>query len=214
MKTRLHIPCLILLAFGLLFPVPLRSQSPQAQAVAEFKRGAVQRFSTLGHPKANGITLTLQAPRSWTLSDDQSARIVHKFTQPSTGDGALLTFTPLTQLAGTRPTEQEILSLVSPESVIKVLPAGTTVISSQRTTIAGRPGCLLEHGRKVEAGGLTVHVRMVDYVFLCDTTLVHFLGSVASTTPAEAATLPQRVAAMKPLYQLMADSITIAPARP
>src|SRR5580765_5844585 len=66
---------LALIAAVFVWPVAL-AVTPTAK---EFLSGNKTRFSTAGHPKAKGVSMSLYYPRNWTAQEGERPNIVKKF---------------------------------------------------------------------------------------------------------------------------------------
>jgi hypothetical protein len=160
------------------------------------------KFTTAGHPKAKGLVMTIEYPSSWAAQEGENPNVVQKFVRPNSPVMAAIVIWPLPP--GTKISEQ----FFTPSEVRKNLPEGATFIDVKPTKINGLPAGIVEFSMLVETAGMTIDTRLVSFIFVHDTMMVHLQCKVG--VPAEqSASLPQRMSEFRPVFALMANSIVL-----
>jgi len=178
----------------------------ESPLVQEFASGKKTRFTTKGHSKSMGLTITLDYPDKWQEKEGDRPHIVKKFVPKLGGESetALLFITDV----GEKVSEQDIREIGTAEGAKELLPEGVKLLKFSVTTIDGTPAAMLEFSRRTDRAGVSADLYYLAYYFSVGTKLITFQGSVgmAPTTPE---VLEARMREFKPLYQLMANSIVI-----
>lgn len=185
---------MLIVWFALFCMVPVFAAAPE---VAEFASGDVLTYSTKGHPKAHGLSITFKRPKGWTHKEGDRPHIVQKFARP--GGLETLTFTILEQ------TPEKIAEMLT-EQAMRKLPESMTYISGKETKIDGLPGFVLNMSMQAQTAGQTVHARMITFSFGYKSFLCHLTGSVGGLTDVG---LEERMAELMPLFTLIANSIVV-----
>lgn len=171
----------------------------------EFRRDGKLQYSTKGHVKAAGLSVTLKYPSSWKAMEGDRPHIVQKFyhgSRPSVM--ALLVIKEMKSQALTK----EIEDAFSPEGLKSMIPDGATFHSGKTTKVDGLTAGVTEYSMRQERAGEALESHYVSFVFVFDTKFISFQGSVGApntTKEAQAA----RMAEYLPLFTLMAASIVV-----
>ena len=178
----------------------------ESPLVQEFASGKKTRFTTKGHSKSMGLTITLDYPASWQEKDGDRPHIVKKFVPKAGGESetALLAITEI----GEKVSDQDIREIATAEGAKGILPEGVKLHKASLTAIDGTPAAMLEYSKRSERAGVTVELYYLAYYFSFGTKLIQFQGSVGMA-PTTAEALEARMREFKPLYQQMAASIVI-----
>jgi hypothetical protein len=175
-------------------------------AVTEFNEGNLTKFSTKGHPKSNGLNITVSYPNSWTAKEGEHPHIVQKFISPSSqGYEAVNIF--IKALPATIST-CEMAGLFTPTEMKDMIPDGAIFIDAKSTKIEGLPVGIMEFSLRQERAGITLDTQNITYMFAYGSNLFQLQCSVAgqSTTPDA---LAQHMEEFRPLFFLMANSIVL-----
>jgi hypothetical protein len=110
----------ILISLILLSPTSnLHSQSQEELSLNEFIKGQVNKFSSNGAGKSNGLMIHLKYPRSWKSIEGEHPHVVRKFVQPDNYASAMVLVNkldnPLTTVEINEFFTEELKSIV-PES--------------------------------------------------------------------------------------------------
>lgn len=178
-----------------------------ASPVQEFL-AAKNKYSTVGHKKANGLVITLDYPKTWITKEGERPNIVQKFISPSGMEFVSITIKPIPLPTGTLISESELLEFFTPTAMKDILPKGATFISANPTKIEGLPAGILEYSIQEERAGKMVYIRCTNYIFVYETTMVQLQCSVGALST-QSASIPQRTAEFMPLFSLMANSIVL-----
>lgn len=195
------------LVFLILFSFTVGCYNVSAQsscpAAADFAKAGAAKFTTRGHPKSKGVVFTIKYPSAWRAGEGERPNIVQKFVgQSSRGlEMALI----LTKSLPAAPTPAEIKDTLSPDSLKGFAPEGATNIRAVSTKIEGEPAGVFEFTTRQERAGLAVDMHMITLVFFQGRNMVQVQFQVAGQAPSS--DLQNRVAACRPVFQLMMNSI-------
>lgn len=183
------------------------SSAAGQDAATSFQRSH-KTFNTLGHPKAKGAYLTIGYPDSWAALEGNRPNIVQKFVSDQ-GRGfemALILTKSLPLPAGTVVTEADKRDAFSVASLREYVPPGGTLLAAKATQIEGEPAGIVEYRLVGERVGVQIPTYGWALFFFEGTTFVSVQFSVGrpGASDQEAAS---RMAAFKPLFLLMANSI-------
>ena len=186
---------------------PSRAQAPpQARPLLNEDRST---FSTKGHPKANGLNLTIAYPRGWVAKEGVRPHVVQTLINEGSPalENAMILVNDLGFAKGTTLTEKEMLEALAPSELRKALPAGATLLSVQTTRIEGIPAGSLEYRLRGERAGMVLYLQYWKLDFIAGGSLVTVLFSVFS--PNDSSQAAQQMAKFRPLFTQMANSIVL-----
>lgn len=190
---------LVIVTFG----SQLFAETPAQQFLA-----GKTKFSTAGHPKSKGISMTIEYPTTWTAKEGERPNIVQKFTSPGGQEMVGIMTKSIPIPAGTKITEDELKEFFTPDEMKSLLPEVATFISAKPTKIEGLPAGILEYSMRQERAGLSIDMQVVAFIFIHEATMVQVLCSVGGGSD-QAASFPKRMAEFMPLFTLMANSIVL-----
>jgi hypothetical protein len=206
-RLRFSMAGMKVLLFGFLIFLSAIAHAETPPEIADFANGNVVKFSTIDHPKAGAIALTLKYPQSWTPKEGERPHIVQKFVRPGGLVSAMLTTRTIPHPKG-KPSDEEVLLVLTPEINLKQLPENCIAINAKRTKIDNLPCCMMEYSMHSENAGMEVSAQMVSFTFIYESTVCTFVGSVGAPT-AQKDQLHQKMAELMPVFLLMANSIIV-----
>lgn len=180
----------------------------------DFADGDRLKFSTKGHPKAKNVHLTIAYPSSWRAAEGEGRNIVQKFVSEGgrgmemAGIVVILNDLPIpTGMAlseqDQRDVRREVLSVAG---LKEMLPPGATFIAAQTTSVERIPAGMLEYSMRAERVGIKMVMHVWSITFFSGNALVQVQFSVGGLSGSDAE-VARRMAAFKPLFFLMANSI-------
>jgi hypothetical protein len=175
------------------------------QPVGEFEAGAIEKFSTRGHPKANGVVMTLPYPKSWSAAEGERPDVVQKFVSDS-GKGLEQVLIITTALPADI-TPQKIEELLSEGGIKDCLPKGATFIGASQTKIANQPAGLLEYSMPQEGAKAKLDTHTVACIFVQARTMVQVQFQIIGSTFTDS---KMRLPLFRPLWDDMMHSIVLA----
>lgn len=178
-----------------------RAQS-QAREYDEFRQRQTATFNSAGHPKANGLEISLSYPRSWRAAEGARPHVVQNFLAPGVPANCNL----LVRDGGPGMTEAQVRASVQPSQVAAEAPAGAERVRSQATTIDGLPGTELVFEMTVNRAGMTIHAGTVIFIAAYRTSLIQLTCTAGGADPAGMAA---RFAGYHPLFRLVANSLVV-----
>jgi hypothetical protein len=145
-----------------------------------------KKYSTLNHPKANGLDVTIEYPASWVSEEGERPHIVQKFTG-STIDSimpqTLILVLPM-QIGQTSLTEQEANEAFSSTEFMtefqKSLPQGAKVLGTKRVTIDGEPGIEIQWSIEQERVDVKFYSCTIQYMFFYNNALFQLMGQIVA----------------------------------
>ena len=178
-----------------------------AQAPAtEFIDGKVSKFSTKAHPKAKGAGFSIKYPASWAAKEGERPNIVQRFVSES-GKGLENIIIITTSLPPQLPIgDSDLKALFSPDGLKEMLPDSGKFIRGTSTKIEGFPAGILEFSLREARAGLEIDMHITSILFLQGHTMVQVQCQVGFLS-SKASELPSRIAAFRPLFQLVMNSI-------
>ena len=197
---------ILIAAALLLLPSSLLAQA--ADPAREFLDGSRTTFSTKGHAKANGVNFTIAYPNSWAAAEGERPNIVQKFVSEG-GRGlemAMIITKELPLPPGTVLTTEDLKELFSPSELRGMLPSEAIFVDARSTRIEAEPAGILEYTMRVERAGMTWLTHAWTLTFVSGNTLVQVQFHVGGPATSEK-DVARRMAAFKPLFTLMANSI-------
>lgn len=203
MMTRIVLSIAILLS---LLPSTLLAQT--ADPAREFLDGHRTIFSTKGHAKAKSVNFTIAYPNSWAAAEGERPNIVQKFVSES-GRGlesAMIITKELPLPPGMALTKEDLKDLFAPSELRGMLPPGAVLVDARSTEIEAVPAGILEHTMRAERAGMALLVHAWTLTFVSGKTLVQVQFQVGGPAGSEG-DVSRRMAAFKPLFTLMANSI-------
>lgn len=190
----------------MLQPSLLLAQS--AEPAREFLDGSRTTFSTKGHPKAKGVNFTIAYPNSWVAAEGERPNIVQKFVSEG-GRGlemAMIITKALPLPPGTVLNDEDLKELFAPSELRGMLPDGAVFVDARSTEIEATPAGILEYTMRADRAGMTLLIHAWTLNFLFGNTLVQVQFQVGGPAGVEGE-VASRMAAFKPLFTLMANSI-------
>jgi hypothetical protein len=173
-----------------------------------------EKYSTLNHPKANGLDVTIEYPASWVSEEGKRPHIVQKFTghtidsiMPQTSILVL----PM-QIGQTSLTEQEANEAFSSTEFTtafqKSLPRGAKVLGTKRVAIDGEPGVEVQSSFEQDRVGVKFYTRAIQYMFFYNNALFQLIGQIVAPE-SKNNDVDKAFAAYLPIFRDIANSIII-----
>lgn len=182
------------------------------QDSANFASGNFERFSTKDHAKSNGLAISLKYPKGWVAKEGERPHIVQKFISGGGGAMATMLFRPLplppSLPQGSKPPRHIVEKWFTPEALKETLPADATFIAAKSTKIDGLPAGIIEYAIRMETAGGILESRVIEFVFVCETTSIQIACSVSSNEE-QKHSLADRMAEYLPVFNHIANSIVV-----
>lgn len=196
----------MIVAIFLLCPSPSFAQ--YTHPAGEYLDGNRNTFVTKSHPKSAGTDFVISYPASWASLKGDRPNVMQKFVSEG-GHGlesiAIGTI-PLPLPTGYIATTQELEALLAPSELRQMLPADAIFVDAQSTRIEGDPAGIVEYILYIDRAGTTLLLHTWSIWFMSGNTLVHINFQVGGLAGMEA-DVAERMAAFKPLFTLVANSI-------
>ena len=201
-----------LIVFGLITSFAILAQ-PHAD-VRVFTSGSRTTFSSVGHPKAQGLNLRMSFPKTWAAKEGERPHVLQKFVSEN-GHGlemAILVVKPIPLPGNTKISEAEIKEVLS--DARSLIPPDANFISARQSKIEGLPAALIEVFVESDGVAGSIIQRTWSVVFIAERNFVSILFSVAvGSDPARPndarLAVDQKMASVRPLFMMMANSLVL-----
>jgi len=184
------------------------SQTSEIQA---FLGGQKTKYSTEGHPKAKGLSISIEYPSSWQQSEGERANTVQTFRSDAS-DGLLrmcLLIVKDLPASMKQFTSKELSDqMFTQESLKETVPEGAIFIKGERTKYDDEPGAWMIFVTRTERAGARMETYCLQHMFIYSGTLV-LLQCHIGGPPGSGATVENEFARYLPLSQLLGNSIVI-----
>lgn len=176
----------------------------------EFTRGFTKKYSTLDHPKAQGLHLEIKVPMSWMSREGNRPHIVQFFEGEYGRDG--VTMTILVQKVdppkGARVTQKEIDSLFTASGMKDFMPDGAKVLESKPVVLEGEKGGMLVYEISADRLDFSMIVRTMQYMTFYKNRIISLQFSTGGT-PENRKEWVAQFEKNRPLFFLIANSLII-----
>lgn len=176
--------------------------------VRDYLTGKVKTFSTEKHAKAKNAYFTINYPDTWHPRESNNPEVVTKIRSAGNFEAMTIAILELDLPADLEITDEVQTLFTSPAVLSMGLPKSETLVDSSQATIVGKPAGILEYTGYEEIAGMDVFSHTWSVNFIIGRALVHIDFSVNALRGAEA-DATARMAEFRPLFKLMADSITV-----
>ena len=184
----------------------------QTDPAKEFVSGGKAKFNSKSHPKAKGIELSIEYPRSWSALEGERPNIVQKFVSES-GRGlemAIITIKPLPLPPSVTLSKEDLDEVFSPQGLREMLPQGANLIESKKTKIDDQTAGYCFYLLPSERANLKLLMSVQSYVFFYQGNLVFVAFQVSEVDGEKAAlSVGAKVRRFETLFRLMANSIIV-----
>lgn len=164
-------------------------------------------FNTAGHPKSNGVELTIKYPLGWAAKEGERPHVVQKFIHPDGLIYVMILIQDLELPPGEHMSREDAEANLAPDELLAIAPAGFRIISAEPTQIEGLPAGIVEYQGVMQRAGQSIEQRVWTLVFIDDRSLVSIQCAVGDL-PGRS-DLTSRMAAMKPTFQMIANSVVL-----
>lgn len=195
---------------------------------SEFLHGFKNIYRTKGHPKAKGLDLQFEYPRSWSKREGKRPNVI-QFFSGNNGRGpaqAVIIVRDLVKEAQAELTRQEIqalktlggskelaLEIFSDNSLIEMVNGmGMTNvknINTKRVVIDSWPGAVIEFTGDLQRLDLTIMMYSRIYIAIYKNYMIYLHCQVTKLPNEEEDELKTNISQFNPLFRLMANSLII-----
>src|SRR4051812_38034657 len=141
-----------------------------------------QRFTTAGHPKADGLTITLRYPETWEAEEGERPHVVQKFVARG---GGVENCNILIRRLPAALARAQIKQFVASSDVDTMIGPGLKLQKKVLTTVDGLPAAALLGSGNYSSGGMTASVVTVVYVTVYKNHLISLTCGYLRAGPAE-----------------------------
>lgn len=178
------------------FAVVSAGQAPATEAPTLHQ---ARTFNSDGHPKANGLSVSLKYPHQWKQKEGERPHIVQQFV----GSGGANCNLHIVD-TGVSVSEADLKDLVQSADFEDLVPEGAVFIAGQVTTLDGLPAAELIFQMPISRGGLTVTAKAVSFSTFYFNSAIQFMCAAPRTAKA-----PELFESHLLLYRRIAASIVI-----
>lgn len=174
---------------------------------AEYTDGFKSRFSTQGHPKAQGVVINMQLPKSWVGEEAERPHIVRKW-RSANGTGYELIMLLVNDAGGYSPTDEEMKTFISSGEVKSVVPATGKYESSGVFHLEGLPGFWVEYTDSQERAGKSVYQKIRMNNFFLNGKSINLMCQIPGI-PQDSKSINESFKKLIPLCSQVLNSIVI-----
>lgn len=192
--------------FGEIIPTGTRID-PEVKKILSAKK---KTYSTLGHPKSQGLNISVKYPSAWVAKEGKRPHIVQKFTGSSTGSivpGCMIIIQELPSIGKIfldGQTAEEIFS----EGVKDYIPPGAVCIDGGTTKIDAEPGAWVKYYFEQENSGVKIGMYSLQYMFFYKGSIFALQCSIGGSA-SEKLILKDTFSSYLPVFQDIGNSIYI-----
>ncbi len=183
----------------------------QTESWKEFMGGKRAVYNSAGDPKAKGVEVSFDYPKSWSGQAGKRPNTLIQVTSQA-GKGLELCNMNIKELplpAGYAVTQQDLDEFFDPKELKDLLPDGAIFIKGARTTIDGQPAAWIHASMEMDRAGAKIRMLWLMFPVYYDKKLITFGCSVGDSASKPAEDLQRRYRAFAPLFQQLANSIVI-----
>jgi len=141
----------------------------EAQDIDAFKLKETQKFSTNNHPKAKGINITIEHPKTWKAKEGERPNIVQKFSQVFDDGSSVMCLILIKELPSEVKmfTDEELAKEMFTEEVMKsMFPGNSKLLEHQKTEYDGQSGAISSFVMVQERNGIQIYSYVLQHVFV------------------------------------------------
>lgn len=176
----------------------------------EFSRGFKSILSTRDNPKAAGLCLRLELPRSWKVKEGLRPHVVSSYSSENGRglEGGVLLIKVLPLPPDYKMSDSEVEEVLDQQALKAMVPPGGRFRAAKRMTLEGLLGAILEFDIEESRLDVKIPTRCVMFLILYEKSMItmQFMVSVPSE---EGGTLDARFRMFEPLFRLIANSLVI-----
>ena len=182
--------------------VPAGRATCQTAELTELRQRQAATFNSAGHPKANGLEISLNYPRSWRVTEGARPHVVQNFTATNAPVNCNL----LIREMGPAMTEAGLRAYIQPGQAGTQAPLNSERVSSLATTIGELPATQLVFESTSSRAGQTINAKMIIFITAFRTSVIQLTCAAGGADqPAAAA----RFDAYEPVFRLVANSLVV-----
>jgi hypothetical protein len=171
---------MIKLALAMLIGAATQGANTPA-GLSDFINGQTTRFSSQGHAKSLGVNFTIRYPRSWRATEAERPHTIQNFLSAD-GSGANCNIV----ISDTGMSAGDTKIAAQPNTMRTQLPKSMTIISSQSTTLDGRPSGEVQYKQPLNVAGKRMDIRGLIFATAVDAKLMIVTCSAGGETQSEA----------------------------
>lgn len=174
----------------------------------ELLRGYRQVYTTRGHPKAKGLSVKIEVPRSWKPEEASRPNIVQIFVSRD-GNGLEMMTLMVKDLglpSGYQVTDEELDEFFSEAELKQLVPNRGEFISARQITLDGRTGGLLIYKETRNMIDQSITSQSVHFFTIYEGKLITLQGATPIKNSSHTAARFDRY---YPLFKLVATSLVI-----
>lgn len=185
----------------------LIAQTSEEKSMGEYVSGQINKFSSLGAGKAQGLKIHCKYPKSWESIAGERPHIIRKFIQ-SDGSGTVMSMIMVNKQEQEL-TQEEIAEFMTTEGLKSIIGNATYIASNCNLKIEGLKAGSIEYARSDVRGDQTFYSYNLDYLFPYKQYLISLQFMVIDKVGETKESLYNRYKKAKPLFAMMFNSIVI-----
>ena len=191
--------CLLLPLALAALPAPLFAQAGE---LAQFRARQLASFSSAGHAKSQGLSVSLRYPAAWIAEEGERPHVVQKFS--ARPRPVVCTF--LISDTGRNRTPAQARADLAPANLPRLVPDIATWLGGSQVRLDGLAAGEIQFATVTARPGVTIHMRSVGYVVYYGRHEIDLMCSVAANA---AEGLDARFAAWLPVFRQIANTFVL-----
>jgi len=176
----------------------------------ELLAGEMSAYNLKSHPKAQGLNITIEYPKSWRSEEGIRPHIVWKFTGDSVGGtipGCMIIVQELPAVFNVLPNES-ITEEISPEDYRALLPPNAVYIDGGKTKIDGELSVWVKFLYEADRAGVRACLYSLQYILISGGKMLVIQCSVSGLAN-DKELVEDAFLSYLPVFQLIGNSVVI-----
>jgi hypothetical protein len=185
--------------------------SAQVAALQEFVQGSKRTFNSAGDPKAKGLTLTFEYPRSWAPREaSRPNTLAVVFSENGRGlEACSLVAKGLPLLPNETVSQRDIEEILATEALRHFMPPGGVYLQGGKTSIDGLPAGWLIYQLDTDRAGLGVRTRSIAFPVIYRKQIIALSCTAVDPPEASDEQVTRHFDAYLPLFRHIAASLIV-----
>jgi len=176
-----------------------------------FKKGERDKFYTKDHPKAKGINISIEYPKSWIASEGERPNVVQKFSADASDGitrGCMILIKDMPKVLSLMPDGDIAKEVFAEQALPEIIPPGGSFINGQSTKYDGQEGAWMIYSMEMDRAGIKMKMYTLQQMFIYSGKLINVQSTVGGLVYTDN-NLYAIFTGYLPLFQQIGNSIVI-----
>lgn len=141
----------------------------QPHELKEFQKDETITYSTKGHSKAKGLSVSIKYPKSWKAKEGERPNIVQKFSRAFDDGSSVMCFILIKDLPSEIKmfSDEKIAKEIFTEEIMKsMVSENSKLLEHQQTKYDGQPGAISSFVMVQERSGIQLYSYVLQHIFV------------------------------------------------